>query len=194
MPCYECIFEVDMKIPDLSYEIILNENQIKKRTLELGRQITIDYADSDLILIGVLKGSLLFFSDLIRSIHLPMVTDFITLSSYDGNMKSSGNVSVINDITLPVKGRDLLIVEDIIDTGTTSKFLIEYLMNKSPCSLKICSLLNKKNSRIPGYDIKIDYVGFDVPEKFLIGYGLDLNERYRNLPYVAAIKKEAEGN
>ena len=181
-----------MKIPDLSYEIILSESQIRERILELGRQITLDYRGRDLMLIGVLKGSLLFYADLIRNIHLPILADFITLSSYDGKMKSSGNVEVINDITLPVKDRDLLIVEDIIDTGTTSKFLIDYLKAKNPGSIKICSLLNKKHSRITGYDIRIDYAGFDVPEKFLIGYGLDLKERYRNLPYIAAIEEWAE--
>ena len=179
-----------MKILNLPHEIIITESQIKERTLELGKQITRDYSSRDLIMVGVLKGSLLFFADLIRTVNLPVLTDFITLSSYQGSMNSSGNVKVVNDILLQVKDRDVLIVEDIIDTGRTSKFLIDYLTTKNPGSLGICALLDKKNSRIPGYDIKIDYSGFDVPDRFLIGYGLDYEERYRNLPYIAAVKTD----
>ncbi len=181
-----------MEFIKLPHEIIISENRINERILELGKQITLDYRGMDLVVIGILKGSMLFFADLIRNIHLPLVTDFLHVSSYDGTMKSSGNVKVINNISLPVKGKDLLIVEDIIDTGATSKFLIDYLRKKNPCSVKICSLLNKKNSRIPGNDTEIDYTGFDVPDKFLIGYGLDYKEKFRHLPYIAAIEKEAE--
>ena len=181
-----------MKIPDLSYEIIINEKQIKERISELGRQITRDYRNRDLVVIGILKGSLLFFADLIRSIQLPLLTDFLSVSSYNGNLNSSGSVQIVNDITLPVKDRDILLVEDIIDTGATSKLIIEHLLNKNPVTLKICTLLNKKSARITGYDINIDYSGFDVPDKFLIGYGLDYQEKYRNLPYIATIGKKAE--
>ena len=176
-----------MKIMDLSCEIILDENRIRERILELGEQITLDYMSRELVVIGVLKGSLLFFADLIRNINLPILTDFVTVSSYDGSKKSSGSVNIVNDITLPVKDRDLLIIEDIIDTGATSKFLINHLERKKPRSLNICALLNKKCVRIFENDIPVGYSGFDVPDEFLIGYGLDYEERYRNLPYIAAI-------
>ena len=172
---------------NIPYEVIITEKQIKERIPELGEQITLDYRNRELLVIGILKGSLLFFADLIRNIHLPILTDFISLSSYEGNMRSSGKVNIVNDITMPVKDRDLLIIEDIIDTGATSKFLINHLGRKKPCTLKICTLLNKKCVRNFEDDIPVDYSGFDVPDKFLIGYGLDYKERYRNLPYIAAI-------
>ena len=181
-----------MEIPDLSYEIILNEDQIKERIIALGRQITRDYEGKDPVAIGVLKGSLPFFADLIRNIHLPLFTDFISVSSYKGNMKSSGGVKIINDISIPVKNKDILIIEDIIDTGATSKFLFNHFNNLKPHSFKICTLLNKQHARIPEYDININYIGFEVPDRFLIGYGLDYQEKYRNLPYIAAVKREAE--
>lgn len=176
-----------MKIMDLSYEIILKENRIRERILELGEQITLDYRNRELVVIGILKGSLIFFADLVRNIHLPILTDFLSVSSYEGNMKSSGSVNIVNDIAMPVKDRDLLIIEDIIDTGATSRFLINHLEKKKPRTLKICALLNKKCVRNFEDDIPVDYSGFDVPDKFLIGYGLDYKERYRNLPYIAAI-------
>ena len=178
-----------MRPVDFPLEIILNEDQIRERVIELGVKITRDYSNSDLVAIGTLKGSLIFFADLIRHINIPIATDFISMSSYNGNMKSSGKVKIINDISIPVKDKDLLLVEDIIDTGATSKFIFDHLISKYPISLKICSLLNKKSTRAPGYEINIDYSGFDVPDKFLIGYGLDYNEKYRNLPYVAAVEQ-----
>ncbi|MGD9161794.1 MAG: hypoxanthine phosphoribosyltransferase [Desulfobacteraceae bacterium] len=177
-----------MKILDLSHKIIITENRIKERTNELGRQITLEYGNRDLVVIGILKGSLLFFADLIRHIDLPILTDFLSVSSYEGNKKSSGSVTITNDITIPVKDRDLLIVEDIIDTGATSKFLIDHLTGKNPDSIKICALLNKQNSVNAVHDVKIDYYGFDVPDKFLIGYGLDYKEKYRNLPFIAEME------
>lgn len=175
-----------MNILNSPHEIILNETQIRDRVIELGKQITSDYRKSDLVVIGVLKGSSVFFADLIRSIALPVTTDFLSVSSYGNQMESSGNVTINCDCTISIEGKDVLIVEDIIDTGTTSKFLIKHLMIKKPCSVKICSLLNKKSARTPGNEIIIDYTGFNVPNKFLIGYGLDYKEKYRNLPYIAA--------
>ena len=177
-----------MKILNLPHEIIITENQIKERILELGNQITKDYRDRDIVVIGILKGSLLFLADLIRNIRLPLLADFLSVSSYMGDIKSSGNVKISNDIVLPVKDKDILIVEDIIDTGATSKILISHLLDKFPRSVKICSLLNKKNIRNSEYDVNIDYSGFDVPDRFLVGYGLDYQEKYRNLPYIAALK------
>ena len=177
-----------MNYINFHHKILITENRIRERTSELGRQITLDYGGSDLVVIGILKGSLLFFADLIRHIDLPVLTDFLSVSSYEGNKKSSGSVKITSDITIPVKDRDLLIVEDIIDTGTTSKFLIDHLTGMDPNSLKICALLNKQNAVNPMYDVKIDYHGFDVPDKFLIGYGLDYMEKYRNLPFIAALE------
>ena len=182
-----------MEILNLPHEIIITENQIKKRIIELGNQITRDYRNSDLVVIGILKGSLIFLADLIRNIQLPLLTEFLSVSSYKGNMKASGSVRIINDIILPVKDMDILIVEDIIDTGATSKILIDHLKNKNPRSLKICTLLNKQEARNTSDELSLDYIGFDVPDKFLIGYGLDYKEKYRNLPYIAAVINQAEG-
>lgn len=175
-----------MDILNHPHEIILNESQIKNRVIELGKQITSDYGSSDLLVICILKGSSVFFADLIRSINLPVIIDFIRISSYGNQTTSSGKCDIICDCTIPIKGKDILIVEDIIDTGATSKHLIEHLLLKNPCSVKICSLLNKKFARKPGNELKIDYIGFDIPNKFLIGYGLDYKEKFRNLPYIAA--------
>ena len=171
-----------------SYEIILTENQIKDKVSELGKQITLDYKDKDLAVIGILKGSVLFFADLIRAIELGITVDFMKVSSYNGQMSSSGRINVISDCSIELEGKDILLVEDIIDTGATSGYLIEKLKSKNTRSVKICALLNKKNAEAEGRRIKIDYyIGFDVPDKFLIGYGLDYKEKYRNLPYIAAL-------
>ncbi len=175
-----------MMILDLPHKIIISEDLIRKRVIELGEKITRDYSNSELVVIGTLKGSMLFFADLIRRINLSITTDFISVSSYNGNMKSSGSVKIISDISMQVKDKDVLLVEDIVDTGATSKFLIDHLLNKNPCSIGLCSMLNKKSARIPEYKLNIEYSGFDVSDEFLIGYGLDYMEKYRNLPYIAA--------
>ena len=168
------------------HEIILTETQIKDRIIELGKQITSDYEKNDLVLIGILKGASVFFADLIRSIYLPITIDFIKVSSYKGQISSSGKVNIIKDCTAAIEGNDVLLIEDIVDTGATSKFLMETMMLKKANSVKICTLLNKSIAR-PGEDnLKIDYSGFDVPDRFLVGYGLDYMEKYRNLPYIAA--------
>ena len=170
-----------------SYKTLITEAQLKKRIMELGKQISSDYDGKKIAAVGILKGGFLFMADLIREIKLPLETDFMTVSSYGNSTKSSGNVKVINDITLSVKGKDLLIIEDIIDTGATLSFLVDHLSCKNPASIKICSLLDKKSARNSEYDINIDYTGFDVPDKFLIGYGLDYQENYRNLPFIAEL-------
>ena len=179
-----------MKAPEFPHKIIISEEKIAGRIIELGKRITLDYMNREPVAVGILKGSFLFFADLIRHIHLPIKTDFLSVSSYGDSMESSGNVRIKNDITLPVKGEDLLIIEDIVDTGTTSKFMIDYLKDKNPRSIKICTLLNKQDARYPINDFYIDYIGFNVPDKFLIGYGLDYKEKYRNLPYIASIEKD----
>ncbi|MBN1903562.1 MAG: hypoxanthine phosphoribosyltransferase [Deltaproteobacteria bacterium] len=170
------------------HEIILFSEQIKEMVTELGRQITVDYVNRDLLAICVLKGSIIFFADLIRAIDLPLATDFISVSSYNGKKESSGKVEIKNDIAIPVKEKDILLVEDIIDTGISVSRIIEHLKGKGPRSIKICALLDKKGARNPSCHIRCDYSGFDVPEKFLIGYGLDYNEKYRNLPFIAAME------
>jgi hypoxanthine phosphoribosyltransferase len=176
-----------MKMNGLKYSVIIHEDEIRKKVYELGRKITLYYKDRDLVVIGVLKGSVPFFSDLIRAIDLPITTDFISISSYNGCKESSGKAVINHDIAIPVKNRDILLVEDIIDTGITSSCLVNHLKEKGPRSIKICALLDKKGARNPSCNIRCDYSGFDVPEKFLIGYGLDYKEKYRNLPFIAAL-------
>lgn len=176
-----------MIMDDPKYRIIISEDAIRMRITELGEEISRDYKGCDLVVIGVLKGSILFFCDLIRAIDLPLTTDFISASSYNGNKESSGKAIIKHDITISVKNRDILLVEDIIDTGITSTHLIDHLKDKGPRSIKICSFLYKKRVRNPLCDIRCDYSGFDAPDNFLIGYGLDYNEKYRNLPFIATL-------
>jgi hypoxanthine phosphoribosyltransferase len=171
----------------LKYSVIIREDEIRKRVAELGEEITRDYSGRDLVAICVLKGSIFFFADLIRAINLTLSTDFISASSYNGNKASSGKVTINHDITIPVKNRDIILVEDIIDTGITSRRLMDHLKEKGPRSIKICSLLDKKTTRKPGCQIMCDYSGFVVPDRFLIGYGLDYDEKYRNLPFIATL-------
>ena len=175
-----------MDILNHPYEIILTEDQIRGRVIELGKQITVDYEKMDPVVICVLKGSSIFFADLIRAVSLPITIDFIKVSSYKGQMSSSGRVNVINECTTAIEGKYVLLIEDIIDTGATSGYLIATMMHKNPLSVKICALLVKKSVVPMEKRFKIDYQGFEVPDKFLVGYGLDYMEKYRNLPYVAA--------
>ncbi|MBN2061386.1 MAG: hypoxanthine phosphoribosyltransferase [Deltaproteobacteria bacterium] len=172
---------------DCWYEVIINETQIQNKVKELGARITRDYEGKDLIIVGILKGSVVFLSDLIRSIDIPVSIDFISVSSYGCEKESSGIVRLLHDLTKPVKGRDILLVEDIVDTGLTLKYLMDNLSTREPRTIRICSLLDKKEARDNGIDLKIDYIGFTVPKKFLVGYGLDYDEKYRNLPFIAAI-------
>ena len=176
-----------MDILNHSHEIFLTEDRIKEKVIELGERITADYHSSDLTAVCVLKGSFIFFADLVRYIKLPFSMDFIEVSSYGDSTESSGCVTIKTDITESAKNRDILIIEDIIDTGLTIKCLIEHLAVKEPISIKVCCLLDKKGARHEGYDLKIDYSGFEAPDRFLVGYGLDYNGRYRNLPYIASL-------
>jgi hypoxanthine phosphoribosyltransferase len=177
-----------MDILNYPHKIIISSEQINDRVIELGREITNDYKKKELLAVCVLKGSSVFFADLIRAIKLPLITDFISVSSYNGKKESSGKVEIRHDISMDVKGRDILIVEDIIDTGISVSRIVEHIKEKGPRSLKICTLLDKKGARSPSCHIRCDYTGFDVPEKFLIGYGLDYNEKYRNLPFIAEME------
>lgn len=169
-------------------DIIFSEETIKKRVKELGAQITGDYAGMSPLLIGVLKGSFVFLADLSRSIELECEIRFLTASSYGFSSVTSGKVRIGQDFDNKVEGRDVIIIEDILDSGVTLSALRDFITNGSPASLKICSLLDKPTRRqVP---LEPDYLGFKCPDEFVIGYGLDYAERYRNLPFIAALKPE----
>ena len=169
-------------------EILIDEKTLQARIRELGEQISRDYQGKRPILVGVLKGAFMFMADLIRHISIPHEIDFMATSSYGQATESSGVVRILKDLDTPISGRDVLIVEDIIDTGLTLDYLIRILKARNPASLRICTLLDKRERRrIP---IPLDYVGFEVPNKFVVGYGLDFGEIYRNLPYIAVLKPE----
>jgi hypoxanthine phosphoribosyltransferase len=170
-------------------EVLLTEAQIAAKTAELGRRISQDYAGRNLTLVSVLKGSLPFMADLMRQISLPLRIDLMEVSSYGGiATESSGLVRIIKDLSASIADEDVLLVEDIIDTGLTLNYLVRYLRGKSPASLKICTLLDKPARRL--VDIPVDYVGFEIPDQFVVGYGLDYAERYRNLRFVGVLRPE----
>ncbi|HYO44671.1 MAG TPA: hypoxanthine phosphoribosyltransferase [Candidatus Limnocylindrales bacterium] len=170
-------------------EILLSEEVIAARVAELGRQIATDYAGRRLTLVSVLKGSLPFMADLMRQIPLPLRIDLMEVSSYGGTAtESSGLVRIMKDLSASIADEDVLLVEDIIDTGLTLNYLVRYLRGKSPASLKICTLLDKPARRL--VDIPVDYQGFEIPDQFVVGYGLDYGERYRNLRFVGVLRPE----
>jgi hypoxanthine phosphoribosyltransferase len=169
-------------------EVLLDENILMGKIKELGGQISKDYKERDLMLVGVLKGSVMFMSDLMKSISIPCIMDFMAVSSYGNSTETSGVVRILKDLDFEIEGKDILIVEDIIDSGVTLKYLIEYLRGRKPRSLEIACLLNKPERR--KVDIDTKYCGFDVPDLFLVGYGLDYAEKYRNLPYIGVLKDE----
>ncbi len=172
-------------------EILLTEEQIQARVAELGIQLTADYAGREPVLISVLKGSIVFLADLVRGVELPLSIDIMEVSSYGAATESSGQVRILKDLSNPIEGRDVIVVEDIIDTGLTLNYLLRYLREKHPASLRICCLLDKPARRLT--EIEIDYVGFTIPDRFVIGYGLDYGERYRNLPYVGVLRPSVYG-
>ena len=173
-------------------EILLTEEQIKTRIAELGKELTADYAGKDPIIVGVLKGVVVFYADMIREIKTHCEMDFMWISSYAGT-NSTGKMEVKRDIASDIKGRHVLILEDIYDTGNSLDFTYRHLLTREPASLKICTLLDKPERRRPGITLKPDYVGFTIPNAFVVGYGLDYNEHYRNLPSVGVLKPEAYG-
>ena len=170
-------------------EVLVSEEQIQAKVAELGQQLTQDYAERSLTLVSVLKGSLPFMADLMRAIHVPVTIDLMEVSSYGGpSTETSGLVRILKDLSSSIDGKDVLIVEDIIDTGLTLNYLVRYLRGKNPRSLRICALLDKPARRL--VEINIDYRGFTIPDQFVVGYGLDYGEFYRNLPFIGVLKPE----
>lgn len=169
-------------------QVLFNEETIAKRVAELGTEITEQFKGKDLTVIGVLKGANIFMSDLIRKIDMPIVMDFIAVSSYGNSTNSSGVVKINKDLDFPIEGKNVLIVEDIIDTGLTLNYLVDNLISRGASSVTICTLLDKPERRKVNVEIK--YVGFTVPDEFIIGYGIDYAEKYRNLPFVGVLKRE----
>ena len=170
-------------------KILITEEQLQRRIEELGQELTREYADKFPVIVGVLKGVVVFYADMVRKIKVPCQMDFMWISSYAGT-NSTGEMVVKRDVSVDVKDRHVLILEDIYDTGNSLDFTYRHLMEKQPASLKICTLLDKPERRKPGITLKPDYVGFTVPNEFVVGYGLDYNEEYRNLPYVGVLKPE----
>lgn len=169
-------------------KILIEEKILQAKVAELGAKVTEDYRGKDLLIVCVLKGAVIFTSDLIRKIDLPLDIDFMAISSYGANTKSSGVVRILKDLDMSIEGKHVLIVEDIIDSGLTLAYMIENLKSRGPASVEICTILDKKERRTIELDIK--YTGFVVPDEFVVGYGLDYAEKYRNLPYIAVLKEE----
>ena len=179
----ESIVKSDMK------ELLFDEKTIKDRVKELGQEITNHYQndDAELVVVGILRGSTLFFADLSRAINLPILIDFMAISSY-GNSSESGIVKIVKDLEADVSGKNILIVEDIIDTGKTLKYLFNYFKDRGAKTVQVSSMLDKPERRL--VEISGDFVGFEVPNDFIVGYGLDYNQSYRNLPYIISLKEE----
>ena len=175
-------------------KILITEEQIRNRVRELARQITQDYAGKDVVMIGTLKGAVIFFSDLYRAIPLKIKADFLSASSYRNQTTSTGEVKIQSILTCPIAGRHVLVVEDIIDSGRTLSRIKDVLSREGAASVKIVTLLDKPMRRAPGIDLKVDYCGFEVPDEFVVGYGLDFAEHSRNLPYIGVLKPEMYSN
>ncbi|HEY3921214.1 MAG TPA: hypoxanthine phosphoribosyltransferase [Gaiellaceae bacterium] len=169
-------------------EVLIDEEQLAGRIRELGREISSDYAGRELLLVGVLKGAVFFMADLMRSITVPCEIDFMAISSYGAATDSSGVVRILKDLDINIEGRHVLVVEDIIDSGLTLSYLVRNLESREPASLDVCALLTKPERR--EIEVAVRYVGFEIPNRFVIGYGLDFAERYRNLPYVGVLHED----
>ena len=169
----------------LDPKVMLSEAQIAARVAEMGAQITADYQSKDLVVVGVLNGCFLFMSDLVRAIDLPLRCDFLGLSSYGSSTESSGVVAITKDLSGPIEDRDVLVIEDIVDTGLTMEYLLQNLQTRKPASIKVATLLSKPARR--RVEISVDYLGFTIEDRFVVGYGLDLDGLYRNLPYIGSI-------
>jgi hypoxanthine phosphoribosyltransferase len=172
------------------HKVLIDEQTLRARVAEIGTEISADYAGKDILLVGVLKGAVFFMADLMRSITVPCEIDFMAISSYGAATDSSGVVRILKDLDIPLEGRNVLVVEDIIDSGLTLSYLMRNLKAREPASLDVCALLTKPARR--EIDIPVRYVGFEIPNKFVVGYGLDFGERYRNLPYVGVLQEDVE--
>jgi hypoxanthine phosphoribosyltransferase len=164
---------------------IVTQEQMRSRIRELGKQISADYVGKDLVLVGVLKGAYAFFADLARAIRIPVRIDFIIVTSYGTQVKTSGKVKLMTDLTEKIKDRDVLLVEDIVDSGLTVQYLTKALGKQKPRSIKVCTLLSKPERRV--VDVQLQYIGFKIPNQYVVGYGLDYQQKYRNLPYLAVL-------
>jgi hypoxanthine phosphoribosyltransferase len=171
-------------------EVLITEAQLSRRIADLGKQISADYRGKDLLLLGVLKGAVMFLVDLAREIRLPLEVDFMATSSYGSSTQSSGIVRILKDLDEPIEGKHVLVVEDIVDSGLTLAYILRTLQTRRPASIRVCGLLVKDRPRDVDVDVVVDYIGFRIPDRFVVGYGLDFAESYRNLPYVAVLKPE----
>jgi hypoxanthine phosphoribosyltransferase len=170
-------------------EVLVEEESLRTRVAELGEEISTDYAGRDLLLVGVLKGAVFFMADLMRKLTIPCEVDFMAISSYGASTDSSGVVRILKDLDINIEGRHVLVVEDIIDSGLTLSYLMRNLESREPATLEVCALLTKPDRR--EMEVPVRYIGFEIPNRFVIGYGLDFGERYRNLPYVAVLSDDA---
>lgn len=170
--------------------VLLSEEDIQKRVREIAAQIEKDYEGKDILAVCILKGSVIFYSDLCKYINIPMTMDFMAVSSYGNSIQTSGNVKIKKDLTEHVEGRHVILVEDIIDSGLTLSNLKKLMMDRGAASCRIVTMLDKPEGRKPGVDLKGDYTGYEIPNEFVVGYGLDYAEKYRNLPYVGVLKPE----
>lgn len=175
-----------MSMNDDIHAVLVSEQQLKDKVAQLGAQISQDYAGKDLVLVSILKGAVVFMADLMRAVTIPCSIDFMVVSSYGAGTTTTGLVKIIKDLDSDLSGKDVLIVEDILDTGVTLSNLVPMLKMRDPNSVRICAILDKPSRRRA--DIQADYIGFQVPDEFVVGYGLDYDEKYRNLPYVGVLK------
>ncbi len=166
-------------------EVLISQSAVKKRIQELADTISKDYAGKEVVLICVLKGAVMFMVDLSKELKIPVAFDFMDVSSYGKDTKSSGIVKIVKDLNESIENKDVLLVEDIIDSGRTLSYLLKVLKERKPASLKLCTLLDKPDRRV--VEVKVDYIGFNIPDEFVVGYGLDYNQKYRNLPYIGKL-------
>jgi hypoxanthine phosphoribosyltransferase len=169
-------------------KILIDKDKLQNRIMELGKEISKDYKGKDLLVICVLKGGVLFMSDLVQNIDIPLEMDFMAVSSYGNSTHSSGVVRIIKDLDASIENKDLLIVEDIVDSGLTLSYLMDLLKSRGIKSIKVCSLLEKPENKVS--NVNVDYIGFQVPDEFVVGYGLDYAQKYRNLPYIGVLKED----
>ena len=171
--------------------VLFSEEELKNRVAEIAAQIDKDYAGKEPLLISVLRGSFVFMADLVRQIHVPCTVDFMAVSSYGAGTSSSGQVKIIKDLSEQIEGKDLIVVEDILDSGNTLSYLLQLLQARKPASVRLCTLLDKPSRRVK--EVEVAYSGFSIPDYFVVGYGLDYAEKYRNLPYIGVLKPSVYG-